>query len=483
VKDRTIGGFETLKNTKKCDNSRQLHIEGYLQKNRVELEEYVGAPSISLTLEKQQNAENKYTNDLLERIIDRNNLNQAFKRVKANKGSHGIDGMKVDELLQYLKENGDSLRQSLLEGSYKPNPVRRVEIPKSDGKKRPLGIPTAVDRVIQQAIAQVLNPIFEEKFSDCSYGFRPNRNAHQAILKCKEYMDKGYRWAIDIDLEKYFDTVNHDKLIGLVYKEVKDIRVISLIRKYLHAGVMEKDVFHTSERGVPQGGNLSPLLSNIMLNELDKELEKRELCFCRYADDCNIYVKTRKAANRVMKSITRFIEEDLKLKVNRDKSKVDRPWKLKYLGFTFYPKKGEMGISVHQNSVKKLKIKLKEITGRSNAMSIEIRATKLRKIIVGWINYFKLADMRGILNTLDKWLRRRIRLCYWKQWKKIKTKHDNLKRLGVDEYKAWEYANTRKGYWRISNSPILASTLSNKYLKEQGFVTLTEKYLQLGNSY
>ena len=466
-----------MKNTKKCDNSRQLHNEGYLQKDRVELEEYVGAPSISLTIEKQQDAENKYTSGLFERIIDRNNLNEAFKRVKANKGSHGVDGMKVDELLQYLKENGASLRQSLLEGSYKPNPIRRVEIPKPDGKKRPLGIPTAVDRVIQQAIAQVLNPIFEKKFSDNSYGFRPNRSAHQAILKCKKYMDDGYRWAVDIDLEKYFDTVNHDKLIGLVYKEVKDIRVISLIRKYLQAGVMENGVFNISQKGVPQGGNLSPLLSNVMLNELDKELEKRELHFCRYADDCNIYVKTRKAASRVMTSITRFIEEELALKVNTDKSKVDRPWKLKYLGYTFYPKKGEMGIRVHENSLKKLKTKLKEITGRSNAMSMELRSIKLRQIIVGWVNYFKLADMKSTLKILDEWLRRRIRLCYWKQWKKIRTKHDNLKKLGIDEYKAWEYANTRKGYWRISNSPILAITLSNKYLREQGFITLTEKYL------
>ncbi|MCB2292645.1 group II intron reverse transcriptase/maturase [Clostridium algoriphilum] len=466
-----------MKNTKKCDNSRQLHNEGYLQKDRVELEEYVGAPSISLTVEKRQNAENKYTNGLFERIIDRNNLNQAFKKVRANKGSHGVDGMKVDELLQYLKENGASLRQSLLEGRYKPNPVRRVEIPKPDGKKRPLGIPTAVDRVVQQAIAQVLNPIFEEKFSENSYGFRPNRSAHQAILKCKEYMDKGYKWAVDIDLEKYFDTVNHDKLIGLVYKEVKDVRVIALIRKYLQAGVMERGIFNTSQKGVPQGGNLSPLLSNVMLNELDKELEKRGLHFCRYADDCNIYLKSKKSAFRVMASITRFIEEDLKLKVNKDKSKVDRPWKLKYLGFTFYPKKGEMGIRVHQNSVKKLKCKLKEITGRSNAMSMELRAIKLRQVIVGWVNYFKLADMKSALKTLDEWLRRRIRLCYWKQWKRIKTRHDNLKKLGINEYKAWEYANTRKGYWRISNSPILARTLTNKYLKEQGFVTLTEKFM------
>lgn len=467
-----------MKNTKKCDESRQLHIEDYLRMDRVELEEYVGVPSISLTLDEKQNAEIKYANGVLEKIIDRNNLNQAFKRVKANKGSHGIDGMKVDELLQYLKENGDSLRQSLLEGSYKPNPVRRVEIPKSPKEKRPLGIPTAVDRVIQQAIAQILNPIFEEKFSDNSYGFRPNRSAHQAILKCKEYMDKGYKWAVDIDLEKYFDTVNHDKLIGLVYKEVKDIRVIALIRKYLQAGVMINGVVNTTSKGVPQGGNLSPLLSNIMLNELDAELEKRGLNFCRYADDCNIYVKSKKAAERVMYSITKFIEEDLKLKVNKDKSKVDRPWKLKYLGFSFYNKKNEMGIRVHSKSVEKLKATLKKITGRSNAMSMEYRAVKLRQTITGWINYFKLADLKGALKELDSWLRRRLRLCYWKQWKKIKTKHDNLVKLGIDNFKAWEYANTRKGYWRISNSPILARTLSNNYLKEQGFITLTESYLR-----
>ena len=467
-----------MKNTKKCDESRQLHIEGYLQKDRVELEEYVGAPSISLTLDKKQNAEIKYANGLLEKIIDRNNLNQAFKRVKSNKGSYGIDGMKVDELLQYLKENGDSIRQSILEGNYKPNPVRRVEIPKQDGKKRPLGIPTAVDRVIQQAIAQVLSPIFEEKFSDNSYGFRPNKSAHQAILKCKEYMDNGYKWAVDIDLEKYFDTVNHDKLIGLVYKEIKDIRVISLIRKYLQAGVMINGVVNSTEKGVPQGGNLSPLLSNIMLNELDTELEKRELNFCRYADDCNIYVKSKKSAERVMKNITKFIEKDLKLKVNKEKSKVDRPWKLKYLGFSFYNKKNGMGIRVHNKSIEKLKATLKKITGRSNAMSMEYRAIKLKQTITGWINYFKLADLKGTLREMDKWLRRRLRLCYWKQWKKIKTKHDNLVKLGIDNFKAWEYANTRKGYWRISNSPILARTLTNDYLKEQGFITLTASYLR-----
>ncbi|BCJ92855.1 group II intron reverse transcriptase/maturase [Anaerocolumna cellulosilytica] len=469
-----------MKETKKCDESRQLNIKsGHLQKDRVELERYAKTPSISMTSKNRQNARSEYHYGLLEKIISNENLNEAFKRVKKNKGSHGIDEMGVDELLPYLKRHGEELKQSIVNGSYKPNAVRRVEIPKENGKTRPLGIPTVVDRVIQQAISQVLTPIFEKKFSENSYGFRPNRNAHQAILKCKEYMDEGYRWAVDIDLEKYFDTVNHDKLIGLIYKEVKDIRVIGLIRKYLNAGVMEKGLTTVTTEGVPQGGNLSPLLSNIMLHELDTELERRGLRFCRYADDCNVYVKSRKSAERVMKSITKFIEEDLKLKVNKEKSKVDRPWKLKYLGYTFYPKKGEMGIRVHPISVKKIKGKLKNLTGRSNAMSMEVRAMKLRQLMVGWVSYFKLADMRSTLKELDEWLRRRIRLCYWKQWKKIKTKYDNLVKLGALKWKAWEHANTRKGYWRISNSPILATTLTNKHLREQGFITLTERYLQV----
>lgn len=469
-----------MKETKKYAKSRQLNIDlGHQQKDRLETKSYAEALSISMTSENRQNDQKKYQNGLLEKIINKDNLNEAYKRVKKNKGSHGIDKMGVDELLTYLKDNETELKASILNGSYKPTPVRRVEIPKPNGKKRPLGIPTVVDRVVQQAIAQVLSPIFEEKFSENSYGFRPNRSAKQAVLKCKEYMDDGYRWAIDIDLEKYFDTVNHDKLIGLIYKEVKDIRVITLIRKYLNAGVMINGIANATTEGVPQGGNLSPLLSNIMLNELDKELEKRGLRFCRYADDCNIYVKSKKSAKRVMESITRFIEKDLKLKVNKEKSQVDRPWKLKYLGYTFYPKKGEMGMRVHPNSMKKLKEKLKSITGRSNAMSMEYRAIKLRQTISGWIEYYNLADIKSVLKELDEWLRRRIRLCYWKQWKKIKTKHDKLVKLGIDNYKAWEYANTRKGYWRISNSPILTRTLTNKYLKEQGFITLSERYLRV----
>lgn len=465
-----------MKDTKKYDESRQLHKEGYLHKNRVELKDNVEVHSISSMSDKGRNNVNECGNDLLERILSRDNMNSAYKRVKANKGSHGIDGMTVDELLQYLKEHGQELRQSLLEGRYTPQPVRRVEIPKPDGGKRLLGIPTVVDRVIQQAIAQVLTPIYEKKFSDNSYGFRPLRSAKQAVEKCREYINAGYTWAVDIDLAKYFDTINHDKLIRLLSNDIKDGRVISLIRKYLQSGVMINGVVMETEEGAPQGGPLSPLLSNIMLHELDVELTKRKLCFCRYADDCNIYVKSKKAANRVMESITGFIEGKLKLKVNKDKSTVDRPWKLKFLGFSFYRGKGEYRIRVHEKPLKKFKAKLKELTSRSNAMKMEYRFLKLKQVITGWINYFAIADMRSILRTLDEWLRRRIRMCFWKHWKKIKTKHDNLIKLGIENSKAWEYANTRKGYWRISNSPILSRALTNKYLKEIGLVSISEIY-------
>jgi RNA-directed DNA polymerase len=465
-----------LKDTKKCVESRQLHKEGYRQEVGVELRGNAGAQSISSMSEKEGNGGNEYPEGLLEGILDRDNMNLAYKRVKANKGSHGVDGMTVDELLQYLKQNGDQIRQELLEGTYRPKPVRRVEIPKADGGKRQLGIPTVLDRVIQQAIAQVLSPIYEKEFSENSYGFRPRRSAHQAVKKCQEYIEAGYKWAVDIDLARYFDTVNHDKLMRILAEIIKDNRVLSLIRKYLQSGVMINGVVMDTEEGTPQGGNLSPLLSNVMLNELDKELTRRGLKFCRYADDCNIYVKSRKAANRVMASITRFIEEELKLKVNKEKSAVDRPERLKFLGFSFYRKKDKIGIRVHPKSVRKFKQKLKEITSRSNAMSMSQRMLKLKQAAIGWVNYFGIADMKSLTETLDEWLRRRIRMCFWKQWKKIKTRFDNLSRLGINKYKAWEYSNTRKGYWRVSNSPILSRTLTNAYLNKAGLQSISQRY-------
>lgn len=465
-----------MKETKKYVESRQLHIEDFVRESKVELEDNEKVPSISLTSDKKRDNRNVYTSNLLKKIIHKDNMYEAFKRVKKNKGSHGIDGLTIDELQSYLEVNGVKLQQNLLDGTYEPLPVRRVEIPKDNGKKRLLGIPTIVDRVVQQAIAQVLSPIFEKTFSDNSFGFRPNRSAHDALKRCQEYMNEGYTWLVDIDLASYFDTVNHDILIGLIYKEIKDIRVISLIRKYLNAGVMINGVVNATTLGVPQGGNLSPLLSNIMLNELDKELTKRGLKFARYADDCNIYVKSKKAADRVMQSITKYIEQDLKLKVNTDKSKVERPWQCKFLGYSFYRKEDEIKIKVHEKSIRKLKEKLKQLTGRSKIGNIKLTYEKIKQLAVGWINYFKLADMKSSMKELDKWLRRRIRMCYWKQWKRIRTKFSNLQKLGISKQKAWEYANTRKGYWRISNSPILSVSITNAKLEKAGLVSLLKIY-------
>jgi len=465
-----------MKDTKQCVESRQLRKEGYSCEERLEVEDNRRAHSIVSTSSEKRNDVGCSTKRLLEKILERGNLNEAYKRVKGNKGKPGIDGMTVTELLPYLKENGDRIRQSILEGRYSPQPVRRVEIPKPDGGMRILGIPTVLDRMIEQAIAQVLSPIYEEEFSESSYGFRPKKNAHQAINKSREYIEGGYNWVVDIDLERYFDTVNHDKLMNLLSRKIEDGRVLSLIRKYLCSGVMINGVVMETEEGPPQGGNLSPLLGNIMLDELDKELQERGLKHCRYADDCNIYVRSKKAAERVMKSITNFIELRLKLKVNKDKSSVDRPWKLKYLGFTFYRKPEGIGVRIHPKSVKKFKDKLKEVTGRSRSMSMEERAKRLKQLICGWVNYFGITDMKKFVSKLDEWLRRRIRMCYWKQWKKIATKHNNLIRLGLKESKAWEYANTRKGYWRVSKSPILSRTLTNEHLRKLNFCTITERY-------
>jgi group II intron reverse transcriptase/maturase len=336
-----------------------------------------------------------------------------------------------------------------------------------------------VDRVIQQATAQILTPIYEKKFSDNSYGFRPGRSAHQAIERSRTYINEGYTWTVDIDLEKYFDTVNQDKLMRILSRDVRDGRVISLVRKFLVSGVMINGVVIETEEGLAQGGNISPLLSNIMLHELDCELEKRGLRFCRYADDCNIYVKSQKAAERVMKSITRFIEEDLKLKVNQKKSKVDRPWKVKFLGFTFYFNRqtGEIGIRVHEKPIKKFLAKLKDLTGRSNGMNMNVRLLKLKQAIRGWVNYFRVADMKTLAKNLDERVRRRIRMVIWKTWKRVRTRFKSLQKLGLDKSQAWQYANTRKGYWKISGSPILQMTITNKILEKRGLVSISAIYL------
>ena len=384
--------------------------------------------------------------------------------------------MQVDELLQYLKENGEQLKEQIRSGKYNPKAVLRVEIPKADGSMRKLGIPTVVDRVVQQAIAQKLSEIYEPQFSENSYGFRPNRSCKEAILKAKEIMNKGYKWIVDLDLEKFFDTVNQDLLISIIRRTVNEDKIVSLIRKYLQAGVLVNGVFEKTEKGTPQGGNISPILSNIMLNELDKELERRGLQFVRYADDCIIFTKSRKAANRVMESITRFIEKKLRLKANKDKSKVDRPWRIKYLGFSFYQSKGIVEIKVHQKSIDKFKDEIREITSRSNGMSMERRFEKLQQVIRGWINYFKIAKMKKVVQELDQWIRHRLRMCYWKQWKKIGTRQYNLVKLGIENDKAWEFANTRKSYWRVSNSQVLNKSLTNKTLERLGYLSLSSVY-------
>ncbi len=455
-------------------------MEGSPQKNSAEHEGYAGVHNPRRITENNITNADMSEERLIEEIIDRNNLNNAFKRVKSNKGAHGVDGMKVDELLQYLKENGDQLKQSILDGKFRPNPVRRVEIPKDDGKKkRKLGIPTVVDRVIQQSITQVLTPIFEKQFSDNSYGFRPKRSAHDAIRKCQNNIDEGYKYVVDMDLEKYFDTVNQSKLVEILSRKIKDGRLISLIHKYLKAGVIFKNSFEETEIGVPQGGPLSPILSNIMLNELDKELERRGHKFVRYADDLMIFCKSRRSAGRTLDNILLFIENKLFLKVNREKTVVDYVGKVKFLGFSFYQYKGKTRVRIHPKSVAKMRSKVRELTSRSNGMSNETRATKLRRYIMGWVNYFKIAAMKMLMSTTDEWMRRRIRMIYWKQWKQVKTRFKMLKSFGVKEQKAWEYANTRKGYWRISNSPILSKSLRNDTIKGLGFLFFLEYYRQV----
>lgn len=468
-----------MKDSRDMQRPQKTSYEGYPTEIELEVRDRKEACSIPPASSIAKARVQVDTVNLLEQILHRDNLNRAYKKVKKNKGSHGIDGMQVDELLPFLKQHGEALIEEIAMEKYKPQPVRRVEIPKPNGGVRLLGIPTVVDRFIQQAIAQVLIKVYDKEFSKNSYGFRPGRNAHMAVKKAKEYINEGYTWVVDIDLEKFFDRVNHDVLMSILAKKIKDKRVLRLIRKYLESGVMIGGLYTKTEKGTPQGGPISPLLSNILLDILDKELEARGHKFVRYADDCNIYVKSQRAGERVMKSITKFLEKRLKLKVNKEKSAVDRPWKRKFLGFSFYFKGDEVGIRPHEKSIKRLKDKIREITNRNIGISMEIRIERLNSLVVGWVNYFKIANMKAKLKEIDKWTRRRLRACLWKQWKKIKTKFKNLKTLGIPEYKAWQYANTRKGYWRISNSPILSKTLNNQYWLNQGLKTLSMQYRKL----
>jgi len=418
--------------------------------------------------------------ELLEEILSRKNLNEAYKRVYANKGASGVDGVSVEELHEHLRVHKAEILESIRTRKYEPQPVRRVEIPKDGGKKRQLGIPTVVDRVIQQAIAQVLTPIYEKQFSDSSYGFRPNRSCEMAVIRSLELLNDGYDWVVDIDLERFFDTVHHDRLMNILHRTIDDGDVLSLIRKFLVSGVMVGNTYEETTVGTPQGGNLSPLLSNVMLNELDKELEARELHFVRYADDCNIFVGSRKAAERVMKSITDFIERKLGLKVNATKSRIGRPNQIKFLGFGYFTDGNRRyQARPHSSSIEKLKRKLKKLTSRRWSISLDARLKKLKQQIVGWIYYFRIAKMKTVLAELDSKLRKRIRVIIWKQWKVFGKRYESLRKLGATHSNARRTAGCRKGYQYVCNSATIHATITNKRLEDRGLTSLSNLYAKV----
>ena len=418
------------------------------------------------------------TSSLMEQILSNENLNQAYLQVVRNKGAEGVDGMKYTELKEHLAENGEHIKEELRTRKYKPQPVRRVEIAKPDGGVRNLGVPTVRDRFVQQAIAQVLIPIYEEQFHNHSYGFRPNRCAQQAILKALDMMNEGYEWIVDIDLEKFFDTVNHDKLMTLIGRTIKDGNVISIIRKFLVSGIMIDDEYEDSVIGTPQGGNLSPLLANIILNELDKEMEKRGLNFVRYADDCIIMVGSEMSARRVMRSLTRFIEEKLGLKVNMTKSKIDKPKGIKYLGVGFYfdSQAKQYKAKPHQTSVQKFKMKMKELTSRRWGVSNSYKIEKLNQLIRGWINYFKIGSMKTLCRELDSNIRYRVRMCIWKHWKTARNRAKNLMKLDIPRWVAYKLAYCGDRYARLAHNGWIQKAISNKRLTQFGLVSMLDYY-------
>ena len=420
------------------------------------------------------------TSSLMEQILSKENLNTAYLQVVRNKGAEGVDEMKYTELKEHLAKNGEIIKEQLRTRKYKPQPVRRVEIPKSDGGVRNLGVPTVTDRLVQQAIAQVLTPIYEEQFHDHSYGFRPNRCAQQAIITALDMMNDGYDWIVDIDLEKFFDTVNHDKLMTLIGKTIKDGDVISITRKFLVSGIMVDDEYKESVIGTPQGGNLSPLLANIMLNELDKEMEQRGLNFVRYADDCIIMVGSEMSAKRVMRNLTKFIEEKLGLKVNMTKSKVDRPNGLKYLGFGFYfdSRAHQFKAKPHEKSVAKFKTKMKQLTCRSWGVSNTYKVQKLNELIRGWINYFKIGSMKTLCAKMDSNIRYRLRMCIWKHWKTSQNREKNLVKLGIDRNTARRVAYTGARIAYVCNKGAVNVAINNKRLASFGLISMLDYYTE-----
>ena len=452
--------------------------DGFLQRDSVEHEGHAEAQNA----EQMETREQDNASDLMEKILERGNLNKAYQRVKSNNGAPGIDGMTVEEALPWLKEHKKELLESIKGGWFKPNPVRRKEIPKPDGGTRKLGIPTVIDRIVQQAIAQVLVPLYEPKFIDGSYGYRPNKSAQMAIQKVKEYAEEGYKYAVQLDLSKYFDTLNHALLINLLRQTIKDERVIQLIKKYLKSGVMENGVCVKTEEGSPQGGPLSPLLANIYLNEFDHEFENRGVKVIRYADDIVLLAKSQRATERLLETSTRYLEGKLKLMVNKEKSKtvsVVAIRNFKFLGFAMGRGKDGYFIRAHAKSLKKAKQKLKELTSRSQGRNVRAVMMKVQIYMTGWLAYFGIARMKNTIAEWNGWLRRRIRMYIWKQWKKPKTRVQNLIKLGMEPWKAYRNGNTRKGYWAVAGSGILNTTITDKRLAQAGYFDILAKYESL----
>ena len=421
--------------------------------------------------------------ELLNRILSSENLRSAYERVVSNKGAAGSDDMSVEALKPHLQKNWTQIKERIETGKYKPQPVKRVEIPKPAGGTRKLGIPTVTDRFIQQAIAQELSKEYEPTFSEYSFGFRPKRSAHDALRVAERYINEGNEFVVEIDLEKFFDTVNHDYLMNRIAGRITDKEVLRLIRRYLQAGIMENGVAVKSEEGTPQGGPLSPLLANILLDELDKELETRSHKFVRYADDINIYVKTRKAADRVMENIGKFLEKKLKLRVNKEKTKVKKPTTAKMLGFSFWKRRSLWVIRIAPSSLERLRNKIRDYTERSWSVKMDQRIYKINLLLKGWINYFGIAKSKSAIQEVEELLRTRLRVIRWKEWKKTKTRIKELVLLGVPKWKAYQHANTRKSYTRTAHSPILLISLNNNYFRNLGLFQLLEVYLSKHPTY
>jgi RNA-directed DNA polymerase len=414
------------------------------------------------------------TEQLMEAVVARENMFRAYEQVVSNKGAAGIDGMTVEQLKPYLQEHWAKIKEELLKGEYQPQPVRCVEIPKPQGGMRQLGIPTAVDRLIQQALHQVLSPAFEPGFSESSYGFRPGRSAHQAVKQARAYVAEGRRWVADLDLEKFFDRVNHDVLMSRLARKISDKRVLRTIRRYLQAGMMTGGMASPRTEGTPQGGPLSPLMSNVLLDELDKELERRGHKFCRYADDCNIYVRSRQAGERVMASVTEFLEKRLRLKVNLEKSAVARPWERKYLGYSMTGHK-QPRLKVAGSSIKRLKAKVRVIFREGRGRSLSQVIKELNTLLRGWMQYFRLAEVKGIFEELDGWIRRKLRCLIWLQWKRPKTRAKELIKRGLEKLRAWKSAYNGRGSWWNAGASHLNEAFPKSYFDRLGLVSLLDQ--------